>query len=223
MLELARICNMKMLFVVSLGLVVNGALAAAPVNRLADDFGSGLGQWVGRAGGGHSGVTVLDPLNSGRGQVLSFTDFASGGDLFTSARIKCDDLFTLSFDYLGLARPGSVPGDLGGFLGISTSLNPMNEGQDIFWLAGTIDSYPGLLIPLLDDGLWHRYELDLDGRTLGAFRITMEDYGGSGGNCGDIYFDNLLVQCKNTPVPEPSAAVLLLVGLAGAAWRRKQD
>jgi hypothetical protein len=187
-----------------------------------EDFESGLSQWTGKSGGTHHGIIVADPLASGRGSVLSFSDFNSGGDIFSLSKISLVGPIELSFDYLGLPAPGSVSGDLGGFLGIAYSLHPVAEGSDIIWKAGTIDSYPSLALALVDDGAWHHYSLTLDGTSVGTFRLSLEDYIGSGGNCGDIYFDNIAV-ASVTPVPEPSVAATTALGLllALAAVRRR--
>lgn len=191
--------------------VLTGALPTRAAGFM-DDFESGLGKWTGKDGGAHHGIIVTDPLASGRGGVLSFSDFGSGGDIFSLNQISISGSFELSFDYLGLPASGSVPGNLGGFLGIAYSLHPVAEGTDVIWYAGTIDSYPGLLIPLADDGVWHHYSVTLDGTALGAFRLTLEDYVGSGGNCDDSYFDNITLTSV-TPVPEPSVAATTLLGL----------
>jgi len=187
------------------------ALPAQAANFL-EDFEGGLAQWTGKSGGSHTGLLIADPLNSGRGQVLSFDHFGYGGDLFSANSISNSGPVTISFDYLGLADHDSVPGDLGGFLGIAYSLTPISEGHDIIWYAGTVDSYPSLLTTLTDDGLWHRYQFTVDGTALGAFRLTMEDFSGSGGSACDVYFDNISVIATPEQVPEPTAATLGLIG-----------
>ncbi len=191
--------------------------------NFTDDFESGLAQWTGKSGGGHSGLLVADPLGSGRGNVLTFSSFGYGGDLFSSLTISNSGSVVVSFDYLGLADAHSLPGDLGGFFGIATSLTPVNEGHDIIWYAGTVDSYPSLLTTLTDDGLWHRYQFAVDGDALGAFRLTMEDFVGSAGSPCDVYFDNISVMAITNQVPEPTAATLgLLGGLATLVMLRRR-
>jgi len=180
--------------------------------NFAEDFESSLAQWTGKSGGSHSGLIVADPLNSGRGNVLSFSDFGYGGDLFSALTISNSGLVTISFDYLGLADYQSKPGDFGGFFGIANSLTPINEGQDIVWFAGTVDSYPSLLTTLADDGIWHRYQFAVNADVLGAFRLTLEDFVGSGGSPCDVYFDNISVVATPNQVPEPTTATLGLVG-----------
>lgn len=186
-------------------------------------FENGLSQWTGKSHGSHNGVIVADPLNSGRSNVLSFSDFGYGGDIFTALKISNPGPVVISFDYLGLADHLSVPGDFGGFLGVAKSLNPTQEGQDIFWYAGTIDSYPTLLTTLVDDGQWHNYQFTVDGAALGAFRLTLEDFAGSGGSRCDTYFDNIHVTVPNQ-VPEPTVATLgLISGLAALVMFRRRS
>jgi hypothetical protein len=180
-----------------------------PVGAAAfmEDFESGLNQWTGKAGGSHSGVIVADPLNSGRGNVLSFSNLAYGGDIFTTQIFSISGPVVISFEYLGLAKPGSVPGDLGGFLGIARQLDPGPTGEGNIWYAGTQDDYPDLTVLLVDDGAWHRYEFVLDGAAVGCFHLILEDFGGSGGISGDAYFDNISVA-----VPEPTMGGLVMIG-----------
>lgn len=192
----------------------------AMASGFLDDFESGLGQWTGKAGGVNHGIIVTDPLASGRSNVLSFTGVGYGGDLFSTAPISLTGPAVISFDYLGLAQPDSHPGDLGGFLGIAYSLNPKTEGTDIIWYAGTIDSYPGLLISLADDGLWHHYQIPVNATALGTFRLTVEDFSGSGNNGCDVYFDNISVTSL-TAVPEPTSLSLAVAGAIALIARRR--
>ena len=210
---------MKKNFQNTFNLAVGFVLLTAPFRLVAtgftEDFEGGLNQWTGQGGGAHHGILVDDPLASGRGSVLTFSQVDVGGDLFTDQKISLHGPVLLSFDYLGLARPSSNPGDLGGFLGISYSLNPVADGQDIFWHAGTDENYPGLLAPLIDDGQWGRYEIIFDANQYGGFRLTLEDWAGSGNCAGDSYFDNISVVAATNPVPEPTVAAL--IGIASLA------
>lgn len=196
---------------VALTLLTVPVAASGPSGSFFEDFESGLGQWSGRPNTDYSGQIMLDPLASGRGQVLCFTNLNSGGDLFVSNPIALSGLINLSFDYLGLPTLGGTPGDLGGFLGIIYSPTATMQGTDLFWLAGTQDSYSGLTLGLIDDGAWHHYSLQLNASALPAFHLMLEDYSGSGGVPCDIFFDNLSV----TPVPEPTVGSLLLFSLLG--------
>lgn len=190
----------------------------------AEDFESGLAQWTGKLGGASTALTVADPLASGRGQVLTFSNFGYGGDIFSTLTFSNAGPVNVSFDYLGLADHDSITGDFGGFFGIATALPPVAEGQDIVWYAGTIDSYPNLQTTLTDDGLWHRYQFTVDGNALGAFRLTLEDFVGSAGSPCDVYFDNISVTTNPHAVPEPTtAAIGLLGGLATLIMLRRRS
>ena len=199
-------------------LLLASTTSAFAIGPFFDDFESGLGQWTGRANGPHSGDLVLDPVGAGHGQVLCFTNFGSGGDTFMSNPITLAGPVVIGFDYLGLPGLGGVPGDLGGFVGIAYTLTATTEGTDLFWLAATQDSYPGLLVNLEDDGTWHHYSFVLDASAIPAFHVMLEDYIGSGGVTCDAFFDNVSV----TPVPEPAVTALALLGLLSVASRRSR-
>src|SRR5205814_9854740 len=86
------------------------------------------------------------------------------GDIFSAAPISVTDShqqYIVSFDYLGLAQAGSVPGNLGGFLGLAASVDDWEQGR--YWLAGTdasgINTSVG--VKLTDDGAWHHYDIDV--------------------------------------------------------------
>jgi hypothetical protein len=183
-----------------------------------EDFEGTLAQWTGNAGGGSSGMIVADPLSSGRGNVLTFGTTVGGGDIFTSIAIHLSGPVEVGFDYLGLSERGGVPGDLGGFLGISYTLTPNIEGVDHFWYASTVNGYPGLVIDLADDGAWQRYSFQLDADAMPAFHLMLEDYIGSGGVAQDVFFDNISV----TPVPEPAMVALLGLSLWAASRSRRR-
>lgn len=164
----------------------------------SDDFEGNLSQWTGKGGSSHQGVIVEDPLDSGN-QVLTFTGLNDAGDMFGSGiNVTAAQTVILSFDYLGLAEGGSIPDDLGGFIGYSEGL------YDPIWVAGTRGApYP--VLDLIDDGNWHRYVITLP-YISDTFRIVLEDYSSSGGIPGDAYFDNVEV------TPEPSTLTLLVLG-----------
>jgi hypothetical protein len=161
--------------------------------RFSENFESGLGQWVGKGGGTHSGVTVADPLASGRGQVLKFKRLVAGGDIFTAKPILISGPLAISFDYLGMPGLGGTPGNLGGFLGVAYNLNPLVINDDHIWYSGTENDFPGVCVPLIDDGSWHSYTIILDGTAIGSFRLILEDFFDAGGVAGDAFFDNIAV------------------------------
>jgi hypothetical protein len=198
-------------------LMLSGSLASA-TTLFFDDFEAGLGQWTGKSGGPHHGVVVADPLNPSN-DVLTFTALNSGGDIYSTATpLGAAGDYVLSFDYLGLEQPGSVPGDLGGFVGFSEGL-PDNHG----WYAGTQDSYPGLTTLLADDGAWHHYTVILHNPTNDPLHVMLEDFEGSFGVPGDAYFDNIRFEDSTPAVPEPATLALVGSGLAGLALRRRRQ
>ena len=163
-----------------------------------DTLTGNLNLWTGKGGGQHQGEIVSDPLDASN-RVLSFTGLNVSGDIFTASPINITgfDQVVLSFDYLGLAQPGSVLGNLGGFVGISVSLN-----LDVAWIAGTEPTAVGGSrfpdgIELIDDDSWHSYTIDLTelihSNNLVAIRLLIEDWLQAGGISGDAYFDNIRV------------------------------
>ncbi len=187
---------------------------------ISDDFETDLSQWTGKSGGAHSGVLVADPFNSAN-QVLSFTQLISGGDLFTVDTVtSATSTFSVEFDYLGLPKPGSEDGDLGGFFGISEGFPDKH-----FWVAGT-GSFPAP-IPLIDDGTWHHYSFDFTSplSSTKPVHLMLEDFIGSGGVAGDIYFDNFSFGDKDAvddakDIPEPSTLAIFALGIMGLVSRR---
>ena len=180
------------------------AVNAPAIQFFTDDFENGLGQWVGKGGGPGHAATVADPLNSGHGQVLTFTALDHAGDIYTQSLLSPAGGFVLSFDYLGLPGLGGTPGDLGGFIGISANLNPATLGYDEFWLAGTENNY-GVVQTLAGDGMWHHYDITIPTPQLASFHIMIEDFDAAGGVPGDVFFDNVTV----ASVPEPGISCLV--------------
>lgn len=209
----------------ALALLATTALSAtaATVPAFAENFEGSLSAWTGINNGAITeAAIVVDPLNSGN-HVLGFTKLGSGGSIYTVDTIATTTgQFTVSFDYLGLARAGSKAGDLGGFFGISQSFPGAHQ-----WVAGT-GSYPAP-IELVDDGQWHTYTLTFNTAIGSTVRLMFEDYMGSGGVTGDAFFDNIQFNASNVApaplndVPEPgSLALLAAAALAAHAVRRRR-
>ena len=178
----------------------------------SEDFSNGLGQWTGKNGGAHNGSIVNDPLNSGRGGVLTFTALDVGGNIFSAAPVSSLTPVIIRFDYLGLAIPGSVPGDLGGFFGLASSQSQVSRD----WLASTSPQWPGTF-QLTDDGHWHTVQLTWPGLGSPTY-VAVEDWIGSGGVPGDVFFDNIQI----STAPEPSTLWLAAAGLlVSLRWRRQ--
>jgi hypothetical protein len=204
-----------------MALVPNAAIAN-PI-LFQDSFSGGLSQWTGRNGGSHQGQIIADPLNA-QSSVLNFNGLNYSGDIFTASAIPVAGIsqVLLSFDYLGLAQLGSVPGNLGGFLGIGFDLVP-NGGA---WLAGTEPSAVNGLgftgIEIIDDGSWHHYQIDLTpmitANNISAFHLMVEDWGDAHGVAGDSYFDNITVSGPDSAgsVPDGGSTLnLSLVAIVG--------
>lgn len=174
------------------------AFAAEKKVLFEDNFEHGnLDQWTGDVHGPHQGVIVADPLRP-ENHVLTFTELDANGNLFSAAPISVtnsNQQYELSFDYLGLPQADSVPGNLGGFLGLATSVDEWQQGR--YWLAGTdvsgINTSMG--VELRDDGAWHHYKIDVTPLVqqagLAEVHLMVEDWRDIGGVAGDVYFDNI--------------------------------
>ena len=216
-----KVLKRLMSVLVLVGSLCSSDATGSMANCFSEDFEGNLSQWMGKYEQDHNGILVSDPLNDGHGTVLTFTSLSYGGDIFSSAPIACTGMVTVGFDYAGVPMPGGIAGDKGGFLGIAPASAPV--GEDVVWFAGTIDDYPGLLIPLEDDGAWHHYEFTFNSADFGPFRLVMEDFGGSGGIAGDVFFDNIFVECESSAVPEPTAAALAMAGGLGMILARRKS
>lgn len=207
-------------------------LAAANVSAISENFEGTLSKWVDRSvsvGGPVQSAIVVDPLNAAN-HVLGFNMMYSAGSLFSADTIQTTNgMFTVSFDYLGLAQPGSVAGDLGGFFGISQGNPGFHD-----WIAGTLDGYQmanGVpVINLIDDGAWHHYSLTFKSTIGNSVHLMFEDFAGSGGVAGDVFFDNIQFNDSSVPavplnnLPEPGSLALLgAAALGAAAVRRKRQ
>src|SRR5579884_2448622 len=187
-------------------LLTSSTVKAAVV--FTEDFEGDLSRWTGQTNGPTSGIIVPDPVGSGRGHVLTFTNLTFGGDIFTTNVFSFNGTDAISFDYLGLPGLGGVSDDLGGFLGVFDGYILPSEED---WKAGTQETYPGI-VKLIDDGTWHRYTVTLAGTGTEQFRLAMEDYVGSGGVAGDCFFDNIQIQ---TTLPGDMPVISIAVSSDG--------
>ena len=194
---------------------------AAVLTLFFEDFESDLSEWTGKGGGSSSGVILDDPKESDK--ALSFTAVTGAGDIFSLDRFTSESQkLRLSFDYLGLAQPGSRSDDFGGFVGYSYGLPGRHS-----WLMGTKASYSGIVDHLLDTGSWNNYSVDFTADQ--PIHLMFEDFGSSGRVTGDVYFDNIRLEAVGVeppaPVPEPSSILGLLfissLGF-GCVLKRKQ-
>jgi hypothetical protein len=120
---------------------------AAPVSLFSETFEGPLSQWTVHE---QDAFIAPDPLQGGN-RVLVFARIRSGASATSLVTVRSTGNFTLSFDYLGLARAGSLAGDLGGTIGISAK----DDDQEPLWLGTT--GAGSTLLDLVDDGLWHTY------------------------------------------------------------------
>lgn len=202
------------------GAFSSATVHAMPVSAFAEDFEGDLSNWIDRNPSNPESIIVADPLNSGN-NVLSFARLGSGGSIFTADFMTTTGDFTVSFDYLGLPGQGGNTGDLGGYFGISQALPGSH-----YWVAGT-GSFP-FEINLIDDGSWHTYNLTFSSPIGQTVRLMFEDWDGSGGVAGDVFFDNVQFNDASLPpaplpnsVPAPGALVLIGFGLIALAARRR--
>lgn len=178
-----------------------------------EDFETNLSQWTGKNNGIHSGAIVNDLLENDK--ALSFTTLKSGGDIFSLNSFSSpSQTYRLSFDYLGLPKRWSQPNDLGGFVGYRTTLS----GDADLWLAGTSRNSIKLssnFLELPDTGKWEATSILFT--TSKSIRLTFEDFTGSRGVAGDVYFDNVRLEAMvptSKSVPEPTSVFgLLLVSI----------
>jgi hypothetical protein len=151
-----------------------------------DDFEGGLGQWVGKSAGAHSGLTVADPRRAGN-LVLTWTQMNSGGDIFSRQTFyDPSQSYELSFQYLGDPTRGGVPGNLGGFIGFSQGFPDVHT-----WIAGTDPGwFTAAPQALVDDGTWQRVTITVSYPV--PAHVMLEDFVTSG-RAGDAFFDDVKV------------------------------
>jgi len=185
---------------------------AFAASGFTENFQTGLSNWTDRDPRSPESAVVADPLDASN-SVLSFLRLGYGGSIMSNTAVTSSGLFSISFDYLGQPGKGGVPGNLGGYLGVSTGVFSGAE----MWLAGTGNG--GTPIQLIDDGSWHHYSLTFQSTIGQSLHVMMEDFDGSGGVPGDVYFDNVHI---TSAVPEPASAAMALAGLVGLAVLRRR-
>lgn len=174
------------------------ASVATAQTIFSEDFEGTLSQWTGKSGGGHHGVITVDPLRAGN-KVLTFNGLGSGGDMFSILAIPVvpAQTYILKFEYLGTPGAGGVAGNLGGVIGFSENLVP-NKHR---WLEGTVLCCGIEADNLADSDAWETHSVSFDPfkNSVGNpwtiagndIHIILEDFIGSGGLAGDVYFDNI--------------------------------
>ncbi len=199
--------NRALVLLVALALVSSVALGGqrAYADSFSDDFESGLSQWTGRYGGGHTGELATDPKD-GSNTALRFSAVKGGGDLFTKELFSAGE-YTLRFDYLGT----SGDDDSGGFVGISRDY--YSKAHNSMWLFATASGPSWPQDVLIDDGTWHSYSFIIDAPW--DFHIMLED---NRGVARDAWFDNFSL----TATPEPTSVLLVALGVLGVALVRRR-
>jgi hypothetical protein len=213
MMSLSR-CHVLSLIAV-LTLVSQPAHAGA-VSLFSESFEGSLSQWSVH---NTDAFITVDPLQSNN-HVLDFARTSGSSSATSLATIHSNGKFTLSFDYLGLARAGSVAGDLGGAIGIIGA----GEDSGAFWLGST--GTGSQFVNLIDDGLWHSYSATFTSTRGKNVQLVLKDANGARSVAGDAYFDNIVLRDVavasdpggNGPqaVPEPSSMALAAIALLSA-------
>lgn len=191
-------------FLASLTIAACAVSTAMAQTLFSDDFGGSLSTWTGQNGDATSGNIIDDPLRAGN-KVLTFTALGSGGDIFSQQQFALTpgQSYRVDFEYLGLAKPGSVANDFGGFAGLSAAL-PRTH----MWYYATSTAV-GAADVLLDNGQWqsHTYEFTspVNSSVGNDVHLMFEDFSGSNGIAGDVYFDNI----RFSAVPASSGSFVL--------------
>jgi hypothetical protein len=136
--------------------------------------------------------------------------------MFSTSFFTVSGTVNMTLDYLGLPQTGHTS-NLGGFIGYSYSLAPIQQLFDNFWPAGTdLAAYP-LTVQLVDDGTWHHYSFDFSSSAAHPFCVMIEQYSGDNGLPGQALFDNISLNI----VPEPSVPALGLLAAGLVLFRAR--
>ena len=211
--------------VLALSLAVAATAARADVTLFSEDFESGLSQWT-----TGTAQIVSDPADPFRtNHAVHFTELVGGGDIFIKLPVFApSQIYTINFDYLSAGRKGEPTNDLGGFVGIGDGTPGSHT-----WIAGTQAGYQGIVTQLVHNGTWTTYSITVDANSE-AFEfwgasmkdkplyLMLEDFSGSGGVAGDVYFDNITITAA-VPEPETYAMMIAGLGLIGMMARRRRS
>lgn len=202
-------------FIAICGLLANAVAANAQV---ASSFDSGLDGWAGSGGsisfvpsGGNSGGFLQQVDTTG-----SFMSVIAPAKFVGSLSSYLGG--TLSFDAKNISNlPSDLPSP-GPWFGTVTITGA--AGSATATLAGAIAGNPP------PDGQWHTYSAQLDNASWGGGLASV--LSNVTGIAVQLEFNNVIVETagfdnfKVSPVPEPSAASFLLLGLGVIVLARKK-
>ena len=144
----------------------DGALAGSVVH-----ISNAASAWRGK-----NGVTASGKFGAYQGQTaIGFNGCVGGGDLFSSTTFSGTKKVSFKF-----------AGSEGGFMGYSEAFAGAH-----YWPIAT-EAYGEQRIRLHSDNQWRSYT-DTVTCTYSQCRIMLEDYSGSGGSCGNVYFSNFRI------------------------------
>ncbi len=192
---------------VSRGVIVLAfAVQMASANAIfRDDFQSGSLSSARWANVG-SAVVVNDPTLA-LNKVLSFTNTASGGDLFGIILPHTVDTYLLSFDFYETQAADFIT-QIGYFGTDHQTFASVNEQW--FWNAGSVTP-----------GQWTHFSFTMTPLTTSPFNLKLENASQNPGSASPspIYFDNIVLDDLITP--EPATIWLCGIAISGLAIRRR--